>query len=75
MIKEHTNVQLVCDLPDQDLREGDVGVVIHCHNHGEAYEVEFMTFAGETVAVCTLKAEFIQPLDQHTIPHARVLAV
>lgn len=75
MIEGHSNVQLSRDLPDEGLREGDVGVVVHVHKGGEAYEVEFVTFTGETVAICTLDAASVEPLDDRAIPHVRRLAV
>ena len=54
MINEHDCVVLTQDLPNQTLKAGDMGTVIHIHQGGAGYEVEFMTLAGETVAVATL---------------------
>ena len=50
-IKEHDCVVLTADLPDEKLKSGDVGTVVHVHKGGAAYEVEFMTLDGHTVAV------------------------
>ena len=55
-IKEHDSVVLTADLPSEQLKAGDVGAVVHLRNAGAAYEVEFMTFAGNTVAVATVNA-------------------
>ncbi len=53
-IKEHDCVVLTADLPDEELKSGDVGTVVHVHKGGAAYEVEFMTLDGHTVAVATV---------------------
>jgi hypothetical protein len=75
MIEEHSNVILTRDIPEQDLYKGDVGVVVHLHNGGEAYEVEFMTMSGSTVAVCTLDSSDVQAVNSRMIPHIREIAV
>ena len=59
-IKEHDCVVLTRDLPAEDLRAGDVGAVVHIHNGGAAYEVEFVTLTGRTVAIATVKADAVR---------------
>ena len=54
MIKEHDCVVLTSDIPDEGLQAGDVGTVVHIHRDGAAYEVEFVTLTGQTVAVATV---------------------
>ena len=56
MLKEHDRIVLTCDLPDEGLRAGDVGTIVHVHRHGEAFEVEFQALDGHTVAVATVMA-------------------
>ena len=75
MIEEYANVVLTEDLPDCGLTKGDVGVVVHIHNEGEAYEVEFMAMDGSTVALLTLEARQVQVADSRMIPHVREIAV
>ena len=75
MIKEHSSVILTCNLPEEHLLRGDVGVVVHVHKNGEAYEVEFMTMNGSTVSVCTLEAADVQMVNSHMMPHIREIAV
>jgi hypothetical protein len=53
MIKEHDCVVLTDDLPEEKMRSGDIGTVVHIHQVGAGYEVELMTLTGETVAVIT----------------------
>jgi hypothetical protein len=73
MIKEHDCVVLTKDLPQEGLVTGDVGAVVHIHGAGEAYEVEFVTFAGRTVAVATVAASGVRPIGQRDITHIREL--
>ena len=75
MIKEHTSIILTRDLPQEHLLKGDVGVIVHVHGNGEAYEVEFMTMSGSTVSVCTLEASDVKAVDSHMMPHVRKIAV
>ena len=50
MFQEHDQVVLACPLPSLSLEPGDVGVVVHVHAQGAAYEVEFMSLDGRTRA-------------------------
>jgi uncharacterized protein DUF4926 len=56
MIQELDTVILTRDIPEQKLRKGDLGAVVMVHQAGAAYEVEFVTLSGETLAVVTLPA-------------------
>ena len=51
MIKELDTAVLAKDLKGHHLKRGDVGAVLHIYESGKAFEVEFVTGAGETVAV------------------------
>jgi len=62
------------DLPGHLLRAGDVGVVVGSYQDGRAYEVEFTSADGDTIAVETLTADQIEPLSGRRILHARALA-
>jgi hypothetical protein len=74
MIKEHDCVVLTADLPDEGLRAGDVGTVVHLHREGVAFEVEFCTLTGQTVAVATVERTQCRPVSQRDISHVRELA-
>ncbi len=74
-IKENNCVVLTRDLPDENLKAGDVGAVVHIHKGGEAYEVEFVTLAGRTIAVATVEASHLRPVGKRDIHHVRELAV
>ena len=73
MIKEHDRVVLTKAIPDQGLTAGDVGTVVHVHKKGEAFEVEFLTLHGETVALATLEVSQVRPVQKKEITHARLL--
>ena len=55
MINEHNLATLTEDLPEYGLKAGDVGTVVHIYPQGVAYEVEFFSPAGNTVAVATVE--------------------
>jgi len=73
-IKEHDPVVLKTDLPGQRLTSGDVGTVVHVHQKGAAYEVEFVALDGEMVAVVTVEASQVRHVDRGEITHARRVA-
>jgi hypothetical protein len=72
-IKEHDCVVLTADLPGENLKAGDVGTIVHIHKGGVAYEVEFFTFVGDTIAVETVDASNVRPVGKHDISHVREL--
>jgi hypothetical protein len=74
MIQELDTVVLNRDVPAHGLTKGDVGAVVHCYSDHEAFEVEFVTAEGKTVAVLTLTERDIRPMGPSEILHARELA-
>jgi len=75
MIKEHDCVVLTEGLPDEGLQAGDIGTVVHIHEGGAGYTVEFMTLARETVAISTLRPTQLRPITRRDIAHAREMRV
>lgn len=73
MISEHERVVLTEPVAAEGLVAGDVGTVVHVYPDGKAYEVEFTTLAGETVAVATIEATSVRPVRGREISHAREL--
>jgi hypothetical protein len=49
-------VELLVDLPEQNLRAGTQGAIVHQYTD-EAYEVEFTNEDGETIALCALQLD------------------
>ncbi len=74
MVRELDTVVLAHDLKGYPLKTGDVGGVVHAYRHGKAFEVEFITGDGETVAVVTLLESDIRPICREEILHVRALA-
>lgn len=71
MFTEHSQVVLKSPLPSLQLEPGDVGVVVHVHGKGEAYEVEFMTLDGRTIGVETVQAQDLREASSSSVPHER----
>ena len=74
MIRELETIVLLRDFPERGLAKGDVGAVVHRYSNGEAYEVEFVTADGRTVAVLTLNESEIRSMAREEILHVRELA-
>jgi Domain of unknown function (DUF4926) len=74
MIDELDLVVLKRDLPMERLAVGDVGTVVVVCQHGAGYEVEFATLSGDTVAVVTLDASDVRPVEAREIVHARAVS-
>ena len=74
-MKEHDCVILTGDLPDAGLKSGDIGTVVHVHPEGKGYEVEFMTLAGETVAVATLLPYQLRAISRGDLAHVREVSI
>jgi Domain of unknown function (DUF4926) len=62
-------VALIKDLPEQNLRKGQVGTIVEVYEP-EVFEVEFVDLQGHTYAVETLKAEDLMQL--HYVPTPQV---
>ena len=71
MIKEHEQVVLKRDLPEHGLVAGDIAVVVAVHHAGKGYTLEFMTVAGDTVAIVTVDAADVRPSHEREVPHVR----
>jgi hypothetical protein len=74
MLKEHDQVVLCSDAPQHRLEAGDVGTIVHVHDGGKAFEVEFVALDGETAAVVTLEGTQVRPVHRGEIAHAREFA-
>ena len=73
MIRELDMVALTRDLDAHGLKRGDIGAVVHKYG-SEAFEVEFVTAEGKTVAVLTLKEDDVRPLHGREILHVREMS-
>ena len=71
-MKELDTVALTHDIKEYGLKEGDVGAIVHVHGK-KAFEVEFVTAQGETIAVLTLTESDIRLLEGRKILHVRAM--
>jgi hypothetical protein len=71
MIKEHEQVVLTVDLPDYDLKAGDVGVVVHIYSDGTAYELEIFALDGRTLDVVTVETSQVRAISRRDVLHVR----
>lgn len=74
MIRELDTVVLTHDINKDGLKRGDVGAVVHCYRDGSAFEVEFVTAEGRTIALLTLNQTDIRPTSGRDVLHVRELA-
>jgi hypothetical protein len=72
-MNELDTVVLTKSMPALGLEAGDVGAIVHRHSP-EAFEVEFVTGEGGTVAVATLNASDLRRIGAEDILHVRRLA-
>jgi Domain of unknown function (DUF4926) len=63
------------DLPAEKLTIVDVGTVANVYHDGAAFEAEFSTLTGETVAVVSLEKTQLWAVDHREVTHARRVAV
>ena len=71
MIGELDTVVITHDIEEHGLKQGDVGAVVHRYSDGAAFEVEFVTAEGKTVALLTLTWADIRPVAGGEILHVR----
>lgn len=74
MIHELDTVVLSRNIKENGLKKGDIGAVVHCYKNSTAFEVEFVTSGGDTIALLTLTQEDIPPINRREILHVRELA-
>lgn len=75
MVRGLDTVVLTKDLETCNLRRGDVGAAVHCYADAKAFQVEFVTGEGETIAVVTLGEADMRPMRREEILHVRALAL
>jgi hypothetical protein len=61
-------VVLTHDIDKYGLKQGDIGAVVHCYRDGMAFEVEFVTAEGRTIALLTLSPADIRPFWRQRSP-------
>ena len=65
MFEEHDQIVLTVDVTGddgQELKPGDVGVVVHVHPGGEAFVAEFTALDGNTDTIATVLPAQARPI-------------
>jgi ATP-dependent exoDNAse (exonuclease V) alpha subunit len=73
MYQELDMIVLTHDIEEFGLKQGDIGTIVHCYKDNKAFEVEFVTADGKTVALLTLEPEGIRALKNREVLHVREL--
>lgn len=73
MFQELDTVVLTHDIDKYGLKQGDIGAVTHCYKDGAAFEVEFVTADGKTIALLTLDQTDIRSIGRREVLHVREL--
>lgn len=73
MIKELDRVILNIDIPEFNLKKGDLGTVVMIHGDNKGYEVEFITLDGQILTVESLSPNKIREIRKKEIAHVRVI--
>jgi hypothetical protein len=72
-----SDVILTADLPEEDLKAGDVGTVVERHvvpGMEEGYSVEFFDMTGQTVGVATVTSSLLRAPTRADRPAVRAMA-
>jgi hypothetical protein len=73
----YSDVILTLDLPEHDLRAGDVGTVVERHvvaGMEDGYSVEFFDMTGQTVDVVTIRESLLRLPTHSDRPAVRAMA-
>jgi Domain of unknown function (DUF4926) len=76
IFKEFQQVALAKDIPENNLRRGDLATIVEIHpgNGGEVgYSIEIFNALGETIAVTTVPESALEELTANEILHVRSL--
>ena len=76
IFKEFQQVALAKDIPENNLRRGDLATIVEIHpaNGGEVgYSIEIFNALGETIAVTTVLESAFEELIANEILHVRSL--
>ena len=74
MFNIYDKAVLATDIPDTQLKKGDIGTIVMVHEGGKGYELEFFAVDGSTVAVETVMLSQIREVQRNEIYHVRDIA-
>lgn len=67
MLHEHDTVTIKVDVPEERLRAGDVGAVVHVYPGRDAYEVDVLDEGGRSRGVVTLRGDQLLRLNLNSL--------
>lgn len=70
IFRELDTVVLERDVPENGLRKGDIGAVVHVHGHSRL-EVEFVRASGQTQALVQLAPTDVRAVRDEDVPAVR----
>ncbi len=73
-IELYTDVILTVDLPEEDLKAGDIGTVVERHvapGVEDGYSVEFFDMTGHTIGVVAIAAKLLRAPTESDRPTVR----
>jgi hypothetical protein len=74
MLSPFSDAILTRDVPEHDLRAGDVGTVVEVHRRPDGtigYSIEFFDMTGRTVTVATIPAGAVREPTEADLPNVR----
>ena len=77
-LQEHDQFVLIAEVTgddDEELKPGDVGIIVHIHPGGEAFVGEFVTLNGNSSVIATVLSTQARPVTDKDIVHARPLEI
>ena len=75
-LHEHSQFVLTDDVTGdegEELKSGDVGVIIHMHPENKAFVAEFVTVNGNSAVIATVLSSQARSVSDKDIVHARPL--
>lgn len=61
------SIALLADIPEEGLERGNLGAIVHVHNGGEAFEVEFVDDDGRTYGLTALTPDQFMLVHRHAM--------
>jgi Domain of unknown function (DUF4926) len=74
--KLYTDAALACDVPEHQLRRGDVVKIVDHHpsqNGENGYAIEVFNAVGDTIAVTAVAESALEPLHKNEVLSVRAL--
>ena len=77
-LQEHSRLVLTANITGdegEEMKPGDVGLIIHIHPGREAFVAEFLALDGNSAVTATVLSSQARPVSDRDIVHARPLEI